>query len=85
MCVHDMLLVYLGRTLLLLLHFSLLYNADVHLRLQKLSEQIALHETEKQQMREEFDLQRAKMKELYLQKEGGFEKWLLLFAIYCSL
>lgn len=42
---------------------------DVHLRLQKLSEQIALHESEKQQMREEFDLQRAKMKELYLQKE----------------
>lgn len=42
---------------------------DVHLKLQKLSEQIALHETEKQQMREEFDLQRAKMKELYLQKE----------------
>lgn len=42
----------------------------MHLKLQKLSEQAVLHESEKQHMREEFGLQRAKMKELFLQKEG---------------
>jgi hypothetical protein len=35
-------------------------------------ERIEKLEAEKQQIREEFGHQRAKMKELYLQKEGNF-------------
>uniref|UniRef100_A0A1B6D8T1 FYVE-type domain-containing protein n=3 Tax=Clastoptera arizonana TaxID=38151 RepID=A0A1B6D8T1_9HEMI len=47
---------------------------DVHLKLQKLSEQAQQHETEKQRMREEFGLQRAKMKELFIQKEEELKR-----------
>ncbi|XP_046687010.1 rab GTPase-binding effector protein 1-like isoform X1 [Homalodisca vitripennis] len=47
---------------------------DVFLKLQQLTDRAAQHETEKQQMREEFGLQRAKMKELYLQKEEEIKR-----------
>ncbi|XP_054289651.1 rab GTPase-binding effector protein 1-like isoform X2 [Macrosteles quadrilineatus] len=47
---------------------------DVFLKLQRLTEQASQHESEKQQMREEFGLQRAKMKELYLQKEDEIKR-----------
>lgn len=58
--------------------------ADVYLKLQQLTDQAAQHETEKQQMREEFGLQRAKMKELYLQKEGTGWSFRFLW-LFCSL
>lgn len=45
---------------------------DLNSKVQSLLERIEKLETEKQQIREEFGHQRAKMKELYLQKEGIF-------------
>ncbi|XP_075220724.1 rab GTPase-binding effector protein rabaptin-5 isoform X2 [Lycorma delicatula] len=47
---------------------------DLQLKLKKLADRVALHETEKQKMREEFGQQRAKMKELFLQKEEELKK-----------
>jgi len=47
---------------------------DVFLKLQQLTDQAAEHEEEKKQMIEEFGLQRAKMKELYLQKEEEIKR-----------
>jgi len=43
---------------------------DLNSKVQSLLERIEKLEAEKQQIREEFGHQRAKMKELYLQKEG---------------
>ena len=45
---------------------------DLNSKVQNLLERIEKLEAEKQQIREEFGYQRAKMKELYLQKEGIF-------------
>lgn len=48
------------------------YVVDVNSKVKGLLERIEKLEDEKQQIREEFGHQRAKMKELYLQKEGNF-------------
>lgn len=45
---------------------------DLNSRVKGLLERIEKLENEKQQIREEFGHQRAKMKELYLQKEGNY-------------
>ena len=49
-----------------LIHFF--YNIDV--TIQDLFKKIEILEAEKKQAKEEFGFQRAKMKELFLQKEG---------------
>lgn len=48
------------------------FVADLNSEAQGLLRRIEKLEDEKQQIREEFGHQRAKMKELYLQKEGNF-------------
>jgi hypothetical protein len=48
------------------------YVVDLNSKIKGLLEKIEKLENEKQQIREEFGHQRAKMKELYLQKEGNF-------------
>jgi uncharacterized protein (UPF0335 family) len=48
------------------------YVVDLNSKVKDLLERIEKLEDEKQQIREEFGHQRAKMKELYLQKEGNF-------------
>lgn len=47
----------------------LLYSSDQY---QNLTQQISILQTEKKKTEEEFSLQRAKMKDLILQKEGKF-------------
>jgi predicted nuclease with TOPRIM domain len=62
---------------------------DLNSKVQSLLERIEKLESEKQQIREEFGHQRAKMKELYLQKEGIFilksvrDEW--IFSVECVL
>ena len=51
-------------------YITSIYVADLNSKLQSLLERVEKLEEEKQQIREEFGHQRAKMKELYLQKEG---------------
>jgi uncharacterized protein (UPF0335 family) len=49
-----------------------IYIIDQNSNIQDLLKRIEKLEKEKQQIREEFGHQRAKLKELYLQKEGNF-------------
>ncbi|XP_039292741.1 LOW QUALITY PROTEIN: rab GTPase-binding effector protein 1 [Nilaparvata lugens] len=49
-------------------------NNDLQSKVASLTSRLAAHETEKQHMRDEFGLQRAKMKELFLQKEEELKR-----------
>jgi ribosomal protein L19E len=48
------------------------------------SDEIKKLETEKKRIQDEFNIQRAKMKELFLQKEGNFfrDVWMLKSVLY---
>lgn len=58
--------IFLTDWFLLLFHKTFAWIIDFQTQIQQL-------EMEKKKMREEFDSQRAKMKELFLQKEGSYK------------